>query len=202
MPEPFRCALLLLAAGASRRMGRPKQLLPVAGRPLLRHVTERLLAAPVSPVVVVLGAQAADIAPCLEGLPVQVAINENWNEGMGSSVRAGLQALAPAAVDAVIIALADQPDCSAGQLTALIAAQRKTGRPIVASANGDTRSPPVLFTAPWFPQLLELQGDTGARQLLQENRESVAVVPLDKATDLDTPADYDRYLRPPERTDR
>ena len=110
MAENFSCGLILLAAGASTRMGRPKQLLPVRGRPLLRHVVEACLAAPVSPVIVVLGANSAEIAPCLGGLAVHVVVNAGWAEGMGSSLRAGLEALAalaPAAKN-LVIALAER----------------------------------------------------------------------------------------------
>jgi CTP:molybdopterin cytidylyltransferase MocA len=198
MPEPFRCGLILLAAGGSRRMGRPKQLLPIAGRPLLRHVAERLLAAPVSPVVVVLGANAAAIAPCLGGLALSTVINERWADGMGSSLRAGLQAMVRMApkVDAVIVALADQPQSSAGHLAALLRAHAESGRPIIATTTaGGVALPPVLFAAEWFPRLLELEGDVGARQLLQENTGRMATVPLAAAADLDTPDDYDAYLR-------
>jgi molybdenum cofactor cytidylyltransferase len=205
MAEPPACALVLLAAGASRRMGRPKQLLPVAGLPLLRRVAERALAAPVSPVIVVLGAHAAEIAPCLNGLRLRIVINDCWQDGMGSSVRVGMQALLTAgtpAADAVIVALADQPDCSADHFRRLIEARRTTGRTIVASEYEGVRGPPVLFAARYFPELLALQGDTGARPLLQSYAHEVAAVPLSTARDLDTPADYDFFLRHPDRPAR
>lgn len=197
MSEAFSCALLVLAAGESQRMGRPKQLLPVDGQPLLRHVAKTALSAPVSPVIVVLGARAAEIAPCLDGLAVQVATNERWAEGLGSSLRGGLQALAARgpAPAGVIVVLADQPDFSAAHLASLIETHRTTGKPIVASAADGVLRPPVLFTAAWFPRLLELRGDTGARALLQAHPESVATVPLTSPADLDTPADYERFLR-------
>lgn len=197
MAESFRCALLLLAAGGSRRMGQPKQLLPIDGQPLLRRVAAGALAAPVAPVLVVLGAQAAAIAPCLDGLAVQTVVNARWAEGMATSVRAGLQALANAApaVSAVVIALADQPDFSAAHLAALIETHRRTGQPLVASEAAGVLRPPVLFAAAWFPRLLALQGDEGARTLLQAHRAAVAVVPLARAVDLDTPADYEKFLR-------
>ncbi|MBI2517235.1 MAG: nucleotidyltransferase family protein [Opitutae bacterium] len=197
MAEQFSCALLLLAAGESRRMGRPKQLLPVGGRPLLRHVAEIALAAPVSPVIVVLGAHAKEISPCLAGLAVRVAVNERWAEGMGSSIRTGLHALAAqqSTPDGVIIALADQPDFPATHLASLIETRCATGKPIVASAANGVLRPPVLFAAAWFPRLLELHGDAGARALLQAHPESVAAVPLATSADLDTPADYERFRR-------
>ncbi len=201
MAEDFSCGLVLLAAGASRRMGRPKQLLPVAGQPLLRHVVEQTLAAPVSRVIVVLGAYAETIAPVLADLPVQIALNEDWASGMGSSVRKGLQQLmvgTPAAT-AVIIALADQPDCPADHFRRLVETQRTTGHSIIASTAGGVTGPPALFTAEWFPRLLTLRGDAGARMLLQEQQGALGLVPLAGASDLDTPADYELFLRDPAR---
>ena len=191
------CALILLAAGASTRMGRPKQLLPMYGnRPLLRHVVESALMEPVSPVIVVLGANAAQIAPCLDGLPVRIVVNPDWAEGMGTSLRRGIEELAKCTppVDSVIVALADQPDILTGHLTKLIETQRTTGRPIIASECEGVRGPPVLFTAKHFPALRALRGDTGARALLREHAHEVAAVPLPAARDLDTPADYANYL--------
>ena len=86
---PLRCGLILLAAGESRRMGRPKQLLPVGGQPLLRHVVASLLSAPVAPFVVVLGSQATELAPVLADLPVQIVINPEWAEGIFRKQRSG-----------------------------------------------------------------------------------------------------------------
>lgn len=195
-PNP-PCGLILLAAGASTRMGRPKQLLPMyGGRPLLRHVVESALAEPVSPTIVVLGANAAEIAPCLHGLPVRIMVNSTWTEGMGSSLRCGLEALLASApsIQNVIVALADQPDLPAGHLAKLIAAQRASGRSITASEFEGVRGPPVLFTAKFFPELRALAGEAGARSLLQIHAREVETVPLLGARDLDTPADYSHYL--------
>lgn len=197
MPENISCGLILLAAGASTRMGRPKQLLPMYGnRPLLRHTVEAAMTGPVSPIIVVLGAHAKDIAPCLVGLPVQTVINADWSTGMSSSLRRGMEALTQhqPAVDHVIIALADQPDIPAGYLTKLIDTQRTTGQPIVASECEGVCGPPVLFTSGYFSKLCTLQGDAGARALLKSYPEHVATVPLPNTRDLDTPADYKEYL--------
>jgi molybdenum cofactor cytidylyltransferase len=177
-------------------MGRPKQLLPVAGRPLVRHVAEQALAAPAAPVIVVLGAHAEQIVSSLDGLPVQIVVNDRWERGMGSSLRAGMEALTAASLEtkAVIVALADQPGCSAAHLARLIETYRSTGRTIVASATGEVRGPPVLFAAAWFHRLLQLDGDVGARELLREQVDALATVPLDAAADIDTPADYTSLL--------
>ncbi len=195
MAENDPCGLVLLAAGASTRMGRPKQLLPVGGRSLVRLAAEAALAAPVSPVVVVLGARAGEIAPALDGLRAHAVINEAWAEGLGTSIRAGIRAalqLDPA-LAAVIIALADQPGVSAEHLSLLVAIRRETGRSIVASESDGIAQPPALFTAAWFSRLLALQGDAGARALFKEQPANLALVPLPDAADLDTPGDYERF---------
>ncbi|MEI6107744.1 MAG: nucleotidyltransferase family protein [Opitutae bacterium] len=201
MTEPIRCGLILLAAGASRRMGRPKQLLPLGGQPLLRHVVTALLSAPVNPFVVVLGSQAAEIAPVLAGMPVEIVVNPEWTEGLGSSLRTGviaLERLAPQ-LDGLIVALADQPGLTAAHLAALLHRHRDTGRSIVASSVADRAMPPAFFSARWFPRLSTLTGDQGARALLMAQAAEVAHVPLADGTDLDTPEDYQRFTdqRPP-----
>jgi len=151
----------------------------------------------VSPVIVVLGAQAMKIAPCLDGLDVRAIVHAAWTEGMGSSLGAGMRELtrlAPQA-DAVIVALADRPDFSATQAAHLIQTQARTGRSIIASESGGVRLPPVLFARKHFPELLALRGETGARAVIEAHPADVATVPLAAAADLDTPEDYERFLR-------
>ncbi len=197
MVNESSCALILLAAGASTRMGRPKQLLPVNGQPLLRQVVETALAAPVAPVLVVLGAHAAEIRPCLDGLPVQIVVHAGWAEGMGSSLRVGMEALAAVqpAPGGVVIALGDEPGFSADHVLRLIETHRVTHQPIVASAYGEVRRPPVFFSAKYFPALRALQGDAGAGPLLRAHAPEVATVNLAVVHDLDAPADYADYLK-------
>lgn len=176
-------------------MGRAKQLLPIQEKPLLRFVAERVVTAAVSPVVVVLGAEAEKIAPTLDGLPVHLAVNPAWSEGMGSSLRIGVDALLERApqLDALIVTLGDQPVLPAAHLDQLIARYRHGGCSLVASHNGQRRVPPVLFGRDWFPRLCQLTGDAGAREILREERPDFASVPLEDNTDLDTPEDYARY---------
>lgn len=176
-------------------MGRAKQLLPIQEKPLLRFVAERLVKAAVSPVVVVLGAEAEKIVPTLAGLPVHFTVNPAWSEGMGSSLRIGVDALLDRApqLDALIVALGDQPGLPAAHLGQLIARYRQGGCSLVASQTGPRRVPPVLFGREWFPRLRQLTGDAGAREILREERPDFASVPLEDNTDLDTPEDYTRY---------
>lgn len=196
MSEALQCGLVLLAAGASRRMGRAKQLLPVRGVPLVRHAALAALAAPVAPVVVVLGAHADEVRPALAGLALHLVVNPDWAEGLGSSVRTGLAAvlaLAPQ-VDAVMVALADQPGVTPAHLAALLARHRRWPGGIVATEGAGMAGPPVVFGAKWFARLGAVAGDTGARELLRSEAAAVARVALAGAADLDTPDDYTRFV--------
>jgi molybdenum cofactor cytidylyltransferase len=195
MSAGFRCGLVLLAAGGSRRMSQPKQLLPVSGQPLVRYVAEQALRAAVAPVVVVLGAEAERIAPLLAGLAIEIAVNPQWAEGQGASLRVGVAAALAAAgeLDALIVALADQPSLPPGHLDALAAAFRAGGCSIVASQVGGERVAPMLFGAQHFVRLQRFTGDTGARMLVREFGQETAVVPLATNADLDTPEDYARF---------
>lgn len=191
-PGP-RFGLILLAAGASTRMGRPKQLLELAGRPLLVRVVEAALAGPVWPVVVVLGAHAEAIRPALARLPVLVAENPAWAEGMASSIRAGLATLRQfsRSLDGTVIAPCDQPAFSAETLHRLIAAQQATGAGIVAARYAGRPGAPALFLRTHFPALAALTGEAGARGLLHGEAGPVATVDFPElAHDLDTPEDY------------
>ena len=177
-------------------MGQPKQLLPIRGKPLIRHMAESAVAAPVSPVVVVLGAEAEKVRETLAGLPVKIAVNSEWSAGLSSSLRVGVEtALTHASgVSALIICLADQPNLTQEHLQRLIARFGEGGCTAVASLAGETTMPPILFDRSWFAKLGALQGDVGARALLRERMDEVATVPIDSAEDLDTPEDYAKYV--------
>ena len=203
MPEPsanFRFGAVILAAGASTRMGQPKQLLPFQGRPLVVHAVEAALATRAWPVVVVLGANAALIRPALARLPVLIAENPAWAEGMAASIRAGITTLQQfsRALDAGLIALCDQPAFTAAVIERLVAAQRATGRSIVAARHGDRNTAPALFRREHFPALAALTGEEGARHLLNDGFADVTTLELPElALDLDTPADYAALVKPP-----
>lgn len=190
---------MILAAGASTRMGSPKQLLPLDGRPLVVRAVEAALATPAWPVVVVLGAHAEAIRPALARLPVVIADNPAWAEGMAASIRAGIATLRQFSrgLDAALLALCDQPDFSAATITTLVAAQASTGRSIVAARYGGRHGAPALFLREHFPALGALTGEEGARTLLNGDPARVAAVDLPElALDLDTPADVAAFARP------
>jgi len=188
-----RVAAVVLAAGGSTRMGRPKPLLPWRGRSLLRHAAEVARAGGCDPAVVVLGGAADRLRPELDDTQVTVVENPAWDQGPGTSVRAGLAAVGSA--DAVVFLACDQPFVDAAHVRRLIAAHRATGRPMAASEYGGTVGVPALFARAVFPELHRLAPAAGARQLLARRPDRVAVVPFPAgAIDLDTPEDYARWL--------
>lgn len=191
--KPFRFGAVILAAGASIRMGRPKQLLEFAGQPLLLRAVDAALASPAWPVVVVLGAHAEKIRPVLARRPVLVTENPAWPEGMAASLRAGVTTLQQFSrgLDAALIALCDQPGFSPEIIARLVATQRTTGRSIVAARYAGRQGAPALFLREHFPTLVHLTGEEGARALLNDHAERVAAVDLPAlAIDFDTPEDF------------
>ena len=195
MAETFSCSLILLAAGGSRRMGRPKQLLPIRGRPLIRHMAETALAAPVASVLVVLGAEAESLQPVLEDLPVQLAFNRDWQAGLSSSLRVGVETALThtPTLQALIVCLADQPNLSQEHLRQMILRYHQGDCTAVASLASEMTVPPILFGQTWFAKLCAIEGDIGARALLRDAKEKIATVPIHSAADLDTPEDYARF---------
>ena len=180
---------VLLAAGAGRRMGRPKALLTWQGEPLVRRAARVALEAGLQPVVVVLGAAAEEARRAVADLPVQVVFNPRWEAGMGTSVAAGVAALPPETQAAVFL-LVDQPFVTPAVIRALVAYHHNTGAPVVAPAVGGRRTNPVLFAAALFPQLRQLRGDKGGRALF--DRYPPALVPWPDArlaVDWDRPED-------------
>jgi len=185
--------LVILAAGGSMRLGTPKQLLSYQGQSLLRRAAETALASVCRPVVVVLGAQAARLREELAGLDVVTMENGDWEQGMGTSLRVGLDALltGDADVEGVVVCLCDQPLLAVDVIDALVTAYQQTGQPIAASEYGGTVGVPALFSRALFPELRELK--EGAKPLLRRLRALVVSVPFPGGVlDIDTPSDYER----------
>jgi molybdenum cofactor cytidylyltransferase len=186
-------AAIVLAAGASTRMGRQKLTLPMAGgRPLVRLAVEQVLAAELDEVVVVVGGDADAVAAALATLPVRVVVNPRYAEGQSTSLRVGLDALRPG-TDAAVVALGDQPLPDPDVIRRLVAAFRTTGRPIAVPVYRDGRGNPVLFGATLFGELRGVTGDQGGRGVITRDPARVAEVPVDMAmpADIDTPEDYE-----------
>jgi len=187
--EALTLHVVVLAAGASTRFGSPKQLVRLNGRPLLHLAVSRAVEVAGQAVTVVLGANAADLAPLLRHTPAAVVINRDWSEGMGSSVRTGVGRVPPTA-DAVLLMLADQPAVTAEDLRRLVGTWRRQPQCIVAAHYAGTAGVPAIFPREDFAALSSLRGDAGARSLLKRGGERLIRVPLQSAAiDIDTPED-------------
>jgi molybdenum cofactor cytidylyltransferase len=186
-------AAIVLTAGLSRRMGQAKLLMPVGGRAIIRYVVESVLAGGVDSVWVVTGPDVEPIEAALAGFEVQIVVNPAPEEGQAGSVRTGIAALPPS-VEAVLIALGDQPALAPSIIPALLAARRASPKLIVAPRYRDGQGNPVLFKREIFPELLRLTGDLGARPIIQKEPARVEWVDLDlpMPPDVDTPDDYER----------
>jgi molybdenum cofactor cytidylyltransferase len=188
-------AILILAAGASSRMGESKQLLTIDGQPLLRKMTVEAIHSTIGPVVVVLGAQAQVHIGVINDLPVDTVVHEAWEKGMGSSLKKGIQFIQETfpTIKAVLVMLCDQPYLTSSHLIQLVSEYRQTGKKIVASTYHETVGVPALFDKVMFPELLQLPDAEGARRLFKLFTDEMSRVhfPLGEI-DLDTPADYAR----------
>ena len=182
--------LIVLAAGASKRMGRPKQLLPWGGRTLLRHACDTSLATSLRPIVVVLGCEAAACERELAGLDVHPVTNPEWSQGMGTSVACGIAALERRdhQVSGALLMLVDQPDLTASFLESILDQWLKGSRAIVATQYGETGGVPALFSRSFFPDLRALNSDRGARQIIAREKSAVTLIQFpEELMDLDTP---------------
>lgn len=181
--------VLILAAGASTRLGQPKQLVKIASRPALHGVVANAVALAGNAVTVVIGAHASELTRLLSHSPASVVVNRQWEEGMGASIRRGLAAL-PSACDAVLILLGDQVAVTVEDLRRLASAWKEQDGVIAAATYDRHVGVPAIFPRICFSQLAELRGDQGARKILERNSYRLVRVPMPNAAiDLDTPED-------------
>ncbi|MGN6519697.1 MAG: nucleotidyltransferase family protein [Dokdonella sp.] len=189
--EPAHAAILL-AAGASTRLGRAKQLIEIDGEPLLRRAARALLETSPNALVVVLGHDADALGACVADLPLLCVVARDHAEGLAASLRAGIAAL-PAECEGTLVALTDQPALGGAHLRALRDAWRTTPVRAAASAYAGVLGVPALLPRAWFADAMQLRGDTGARALLRARAaEVVAVAAPALAGDLDSPDDLAR----------
>ncbi|MEL6458544.1 MAG: nucleotidyltransferase family protein [Cyanobacteria bacterium J06621_15] len=189
--------LIILAAGKASRMGKSKQLLAYQGNNLISHAIKTGLNSNCKSVVVVLGAYAEEIKLEIDKLPVQIIENADWETGMSSSIRAGINAIQQSNfnLDAVIIALADQPLISETVFNQLIEKYRETKNKIIAAAYDDIVGVPALFDKNFFSELMNIEGDRGAKALIRKYRDEVLTIPVaEAAIDIDTKDDYEKLL--------
>jgi molybdenum cofactor cytidylyltransferase len=192
-----QCGIILLAAGASSRLGMPKQSLLYKQATLLEHSIRAALESMAGQVILVLGAGAAAIQPGIEDKRLSVVINEQWQEGIASSIRCGLQYLCTKepAVESALFMVCDQPYINAALLNKLVTLQRQKGHAIVASEYAAATGIPAIFDKKLFPALLQLKGDAGAKKLIRQQDDMATVsFPLGNI-DIDTAADYDRLQK-------
>jgi molybdenum cofactor cytidylyltransferase len=188
---------VILAAGSSSRMGVPKQTLQFRGETLLRRAALAALGAGCRPVIVVTGAHAEESRGELRGLNVLEVVNTLWETGMASSIRAGVEGLVGADPEAAaaVLMLCDQPHVNAKVIYGLVAAHRTTGRPVVASAYGESFGVPALFGRALFAELARLEGAAGAKQVIKRHAAQAHFLPFRGGeVDVDTPDDFSRLI--------
>ncbi len=192
-----KTGIIILAAGPSLRLGKPKQLLVYQGKTLVVNIVEEAQKANLNPVVVVTGASSDSVSRELENKNVEIVYNDRWQTGMASGIVAGVSkilALSPE-TDSLIIAVCDQPFVSAALFGQLMKMKTEQNKGIVGSAYAGTIGTPVLFGKTYFEKLLLLQGGEGAKKILNTHRADLACVNFNQGSiDVDTTEDYDRLL--------
>jgi len=185
--------IIILAAGSSSRLGRPKQLLDYKGKTLLQTVVNEALETDCRSVIVVLGANAKEIASQHQNDRVNFVINESWENGMASSIVAGLSTMIKnnSEIESIIIAVADQAFIKMSNFNNLTEKQKETGKNIIASTYAETIGTPVLFKKDYFEALLSLTGAEGAKKILKQYPKDVETVVFEQGEiDIDTETDY------------
>ncbi|MGZ4959945.1 MAG: nucleotidyltransferase family protein [Methylomonas sp.] len=186
---------VVLAGGTSSRLGHPKQLLVWDGRTLLEHAVLKVGSVLDDRFVVVLGAHADAIQASVNLDGVSVIVNSDWQEGIASSIRAGIRAL-PASARAALIVLCDQPLIGAEHIQTLLGGWKKEPNRIAVSVYGDDVGVPAVFPAAFFGDLLALEGDQGGKRLLMKFSTHLLKIPLPEAElDIDSPADFLQLIK-------
>jgi len=185
--------IVILAAGASTRLGRPKQLLNFEGKTLIKRIADTAISTGLD-TVVVLGSNATDIKKEVENLSVEIVINPNWGNGMGSSIKVGLQKSLKIQPDlsGVILLLCDQPFITKDTISCLLKTKSESAKSIVACRYGDTIGTPAFFTNEIFEELLNLEDNTGAKPLIEKYKDTnISLLSAPEAAfDIDTQEDF------------
>jgi molybdenum cofactor cytidylyltransferase len=188
--------IIILAAGSSSRLGAPKQNLVYEGHTLLQRAIMTAQSTRCHPVIVVLGANFETIYPTVENLPVTVIYNDDWKDGMSSSIRLGIRELqnSQAKINSVILMLCDQPFVNTELLDQLILSATK--KSVVVCAYNSGIGPPVFFDGYYFPELLLLQGNEGAKKLILKHQDHITTMPFPLGNmDIDTMDDFERLKK-------
>lgn len=190
--------IIILAAGGSKRLGRPKQLLTYQGKTLLNIVSDAAVGTGLLPIVIVLGASAKEIGLAHGNSNIDYVINDNWQQGMSTSIEMGLSTILSIkpSLENVIITVADQVFINTELFENLNTQQQVTGKGMIASAYSQTMGTPVLFNKKYFQHLLALEGDSGAKSLFKQHPSDIGTVAFDKGSiDIDTESDYEDLNR-------
>jgi len=194
----MRTGIIILAAGNSSRLGKPKQLLPFKGKTLLEHTYSAAVDANLSPVMIVLGAFPDEILDAHQHLNAQFYINENWTKGMSASISSGICQMLQTnpEVEQVILSVADQPFISAQIFSKLIEKQRATQKNIISSTYSDTAGSPTLFNKKYFEALMQLEGRTGAKNIIEQFADDAETISFELGyVDVDTEKDYKNLIQ-------
>ena len=193
-----QCGILILAAGQSRRLGSPKQLLKYNGSSLINRVIETAIATECKPIVIVLGAYSEEIKAELFFDDIHVLVNAHWQEGMASSIREGLKELIKLNenIDGLVVLVCDQPYLTTKHINELIQLQAQKDLPAAACSYDGVLGTPALFHKSLFEQLLNLQGDIGAKKILSSLEEQIALVEFENGIfDIDIESDYNNLIQ-------
>lgn len=184
---------MILAAGASSRLGSPKQLLTYKDQTLLQYSLQQAINSQANAVVIILGANAKEISNSIDKSVASIKVNDNWEEGMASSIRDGLSSLLKQIPDlaAVIFMVCDQPYVTSALINDLLEAGNQTENLAVVSRYQNSVGIPALFKSILFGELLALQGDAGAKKIIQKYADHISYLDFEKGEiDIDTPEDY------------
>lgn len=197
--------LILLAAGASKRLGKPKQLLRFRGETLLGRIVKTALASDCRPIIVVLGARAEKLKPEIEEFDVKIFENSDWEKGMGTSIRIAAESLLEdfPETSGAILTVCDQPFVSTELIEQMTENFRSSEALIVACSYNNTLGVPALFRRRLFPELAALESDEGAKKIIYKHLENVVEVPFEAGVfDVDTEQDYLNLIKSDEVSDR
>ncbi len=190
-----KTGIIILAAGSSTRMGEPKQLMMYKNKTFLQHIVGEAKNANLYPVICVTGYQSDLITKNIVGMDIAIVYNENWSDGMGSGISAGIKQVLLSGVDSVILAVSDQPHVSSELFRNMEKLKDESGKGIVACSYAGTLGTPVLFIEDYFNQLTSLSGNQGAKNIVNTNLSDVCPVEFEKGTiDIDTKQDYEKLI--------
>jgi molybdenum cofactor cytidylyltransferase len=190
-----KTGIIILAAGKSSRMGEPKQLMKFKDKTFLQYIIDEAKKAALEPVICITGYKSDLITRSISGMGISAVFNEQWQEGMGSGISAGISQVLFTEVDSVILAVSDQPHVSSNLLRSMQAWKDKSGKGIVACSYAGTLGTPVLFAKQYFNQLRSLNGNQGAKNIVIENMSDVCTVEFEKGNiDIDTKEDYEHLI--------